>query len=287
MTSTGLSAAHLSTRGVIALSGADRQTFLQSVITNDSTLLTPGQPLYAALLTPQGKYLHDFILVADGERILLDVEAARRADLIRRLTLYRMRSKVEISDLSAELAVVALWGDAVGTQLPANAVRYADPRLGALGERAIMTQADLAALPLGDEAAYDRYRLGYGIPDGAADFEVERTLILEGNLDALNGVSFTKGCYVGQELTARTKHRGKVRKRLLPVTVAGPLPEPDTPILKDEREIGTLRSGRGGRAMALLRVEDISFGAAYPCGAATVVPERPDWLPAEWLTAHD
>src|SRR5690606_2742996 len=104
-------------------------------------------------------------------------------------------------------------------------------------------------------------RLGLGMPDGARDFEIDRSLILEGNLDSLNGVSFTKGCYVGQELTARTKHRGKVRRRLLPVAVEGALPAPDTPIHKDGKEIGHLRSGRGHRAMALLRVEDIALGA--------------------------
>ncbi|HEY8353140.1 MAG TPA: hypothetical protein VIK87_11395, partial [Sphingomonadales bacterium] len=100
---------------------------------------------------------------------------------------------------------------------------------------------------------------------------------------ALNGVSFSKGCYVGQELTARMKHRGRVRKRLLPVAVEGPLPAPDTPILKDGREIGHIRSGRGRRAIAYLRVEDMELGAHYPCGDAHVIPERPEWLPPEWL----
>lgn len=278
--------AHLSQRGVIALTGEDRRQFLQGIITNDIEALAPGQPLYAALLTPQGKYLHDFFIVEDGDRLLVDCEAARRADLIRRLMMYRLRAKAEITDLTDDLTVIARWGERVPPELPAEAVIFTDPRHPGLGTRAILPR-DLLPQPLGADADYDDHRLTLGIPDGSRDFEVERTLILEGNLDALNGVSFTKGCYVGQELTARMKHRGRVRKRLLPVQVEGPLPAPDTPILKDGREIGHLRSGRGRRAIAYLRVEDIAFGSHYPCGDAHVIPERPEWLPAEWLETAD
>lgn len=278
--------AHLSARGVIALTGDDRRQFLQGIITNDIDPLAPDRPLYAALLTPQGKYLHDFFLIEDGDRLLVDCEAARVADLMRRLMMYRLRAKAEITDRTPDLAVIAWWGDRVPPELPQDAVAFTDPRHPRLGTRAILPRAALSR-PLGEDADYDDHRLPLGIPDGSRDFEIERTLILEGNLDALNGVSFTKGCYVGQELTARMKHRGRVRKRLLPVLVEGPLPAPDSPILKDDREIGHLRSGRGQRAIAYLRVEDIAFGEHYPCGTAHVIPERPDWLPAEWLETRD
>ncbi len=274
--------AHLSARGVIALEGDERRQFLQGIVTNDLNALGPTTPLYAALLTPQGKYLHDFIIVEDGARLLLDCEAARRADLLRRLMMYRLRARVEISDLTETHAVIAWWGERVPPELPEDAVACDDPRHPRLGRRAIVPRDRIPAA-LGSDAEWDDHRLTLGIPDASRDFEVERTLILEGNLDALNGVSFSKGCYVGQELTARMKHRGRVRKRLLPVAVEGPLPAPDTPILKDGREIGHIRSGRGRRAIAYLRVEDMELGAHYPCGDAHVIPERPEWLPPEWL----
>jgi len=275
--------ASLPDRGVIAVSGEDRKSFLQGLITNEIGRLDPATPLYAALLTAQGKYLHDFFLVEDGDRILFDVEADRRADLLRRLTLYRLRARVTLDDLSEDMAVTAIWNVAAPPAFP-EALVYADPRLPGLGFRVLAARAT-APVPTTDAHAYDLHRLSLGVPDGARDLEVERTLILEGNLDALNGVSFEKGCYVGQELTARMKYRGKVRKRVLPVTVAGALPEPGTPITDGAREIGTLRSGRGTRALALLRVEDITFGTPYACGEATVTPLRPDWLPGDVLPA--
>lgn len=275
----------LSSRGLLAITGEDRKSFLQGVITQDMTALQPGRAIYGALLTPQGKYLHDFLIVEDGERLLVDCLRERLPDLLRRLTLYRLRSKAVFADLSDSHAVAA---SPAAFDWPAGAVVYDDPRLPALGQRAILPRADLprADLPDGllDESAYDRHRLALGIP-APADFEIDKTLILEGNLDALNGVSFSKGCYVGQELTTRTKHRGKVRRRLLPVDVAGPLPAPGTPITRDGKDIGSLRSGQGARAMASLRIEDLRPGETYACGDATVVPDWPHWLPKEELTS--
>ena len=196
----------------------------------------------------------------------MDVEAARRDELLRRLMLYKLRAKVTIADRTAELAV-AITPD--GTE---------DPRHPLLGRRAILPFSEAEKFPA-DESAYQAQRLRLGIPEGSADFIVDKLLILEGNLDYLNGVSFTKGCYVGQELTARMKHRGKVRKRLLPVQVTGEFPAPGTPISEDGKEIGEMRGGQGGRAIAYLRLDDIKVGKSYACGAAQVTPERPDWLP--------
>ncbi|MBW7836300.1 MAG: folate-binding protein YgfZ [Sphingomonadales bacterium] len=256
----------LPSRGVIEIAGDDRRSFLQGLVTNDVMALTPGNTTYAALLTPQGKYLFDFLVVDDGERLLLDVEAARRDDLIRRLMLYKLRAKVTITDRTAELAV-AITPD--GRE---------DPRHPLLGRRAILPYVEAEKLPA-DESAYQAQRLRLGIPEGSGDFIVDKLLILEGNLDYLNGVSFKKGCYVGQELTARMKHRGKVRKRLLPVQVTGALPPDGTPITEDGKEIGELRGGLGARAIAYLRLDDLAMGKSYRCGDAMVTPERPAWLP--------
>lgn len=256
----------LPSRGVIEIAGDDRRSFLQGLVTNDVMALTPGSALYAALLTPQGKYLFDFLVVNDGERLLLDVEAARREELIRRLMLYKLRAKVTIADRTAELAV-AITPDGIE-----------DPRHPMLGRRAILPLSEAERLPA-DESAYQAQLLRLGIPEGSSDFIVDKLLILEGNLDYLNGVSFQKGCYVGQELTARMKHRGKVRKRLLPVRVAGELPPSGAPITEGGKEIGEMRGGLGARAIAYLRLDDLEVGKSYRCGAAQVTPERPAWLP--------
>lgn len=268
---------HLAGRGVITLAGPDAQSLLQGIITNDIRRLDPDHPVYAALLTPQGKYLHDFIISQQGDVLFLDCEAARRGDLIRRLMMYRLRAKVDITDRSDDLAVVAILDGENPEGLP-DAVLIRDPRHEKLGLRAILPRAALSTLTLGGADAYERLRLELGIPDSSRDFEIEKTLILEGNMEELHGVDFNKGCYVGQELTARTKHRGKVRKRLLGVDISGPTPAPGTPIYDGEKEIGLMRSGLGDLGLALLRIEDIKPGQAYACGPAEVTPRLPAWL---------
>lgn len=274
----------LASRGVITLSGPDAKTLLQGIITNDIRRLAPGLPLYAALLTPQGKYLHDFIISQHGETLFIDCEAARAPDLIRRLTMYRLRAKVDIKDRTGDLAVAAIiTGDI--PDLGPDALLFADPRHEKLGQRALLPRTTLAALPKGDSAAYEHLRLGLNIPDGSRDFEIEKTLILEGNVEELHGVDFKKGCYVGQELTARTKHRGKVRKRLLTVDIKGPIPAADTPIYDGEKEIGHLRSAISGLGMAVLRVEDLKPEASYRCGEAMLTPRLPQWLHLEGLAS--
>jgi hypothetical protein len=274
----------LVSRGVIALSGPDAKTLLQGIITNDIKRLSQGAAIYAALLTPQGKYLHDFFVTEQGETLFIDCEAARAGDLIRRLTMYRLRAKVDIIDRTSDLAVAAIiTGDT--SPLGPDAILFPDPRHQNLGFRAILPRSKLSDLPKGEAKDYERLRLELNVPDGAHDFEIEKTLALEGNMEELNGVDFKKGCYVGQELTARTKHRGKVRKRLLAVDIDGPAPAPDTPIYDGEKEIGHMRSSLGSLGMALLRVEDLRPGASYPCGAATLTPRLPAWLKLEGLAS--
>jgi folate-binding protein YgfZ len=293
--------ARLPGRGVLSVGGADARPFLQGLLSNDVDRLSPQRALYAALLTPQGKYLFDLILVDHGEAIWLDVEAARRAELLQRLTMYRLRAKVVLEDVSDQLEVVAIAPD-IPAELPEpgscapldGGVVFADPRLVALGQRAILPRhavaSTLSALGLveGDAERYERLRLELGVPAPPHDLVVQRSLLLESNFEELHGVSFTKGCYVGQELTARTKHRALVRKRLLPVRIEGPLPPPGTPLLLDGREAGEMRSGRGERGMALIRLEALARG--LPCltaGESRVTPAWPAWLPAAALDAKE
>jgi folate-binding protein YgfZ len=257
-------------RGVIEVAGADRVGFLQGLVSNDVTLAGAGRAVWAALLTPQGKYLADFFILAEGERLLLDCAAAQVGMVVQKLSRFRLRAAVTVRDVPAEWRVYAAWGGA--PVVPAGCVAAADPRLEAAGWR-ILSREELPVTA--DAVAWDRHRLALGLPE-PGDLEVDKSVLLEAGFDELNGVSWTKGCYMGQELTARTKYRGLIKRRLLPVEVRGELPPPGTPVLADGREVGTLRTGREGRAMATLRVDALED--ALTCLGVAVLVARPDWM---------
>jgi len=284
----------LEDRGILAVSGPDRRLFLQGLVSNDVAKVAGDRAVYAAFLTAQGKYLHDFVMVEVGEAIWLDAERARLADLQRRLSIYRLRAKVEIA-ARPELAVAAIVGDGVlaalglsgepGAARPEDGgVLLVDPRLGELGGRAILPREALrpalAAIGLAeaDFAAYDRHRLALGIPDGSRDLLPDKSILLEAGFDELNGVDWQKGCYVGQELTARTKYRGLIKKRLFPVHIDGPAPAPGTIVTLDGKDAGEMRSARDGQGLALLRLDAVAENRGLSADAATLVPMRPDWM---------
>jgi folate-binding protein YgfZ len=284
----------LEDRGVIEVAGADRHQFLQGLVSNDVAKVAPDRALYAALLTAQGKYLHDFFIVAIGESLFLDGEAARLADLKRRLGLYKLRAKIGLAEASDRYIIAAVFGDGAadalglpaerGAATPfAEGVAYVDPRLAELGARLMLPRGG-GATPLtergfraGDIAAYDRLRLALGVPDGSRDLVLDKSILLEAGFDELNGVDWQKGCYVGQELTARTKYRGLIKKRLLPVTVDGPLPPPGTPIMAGDQEAGEMRSGRDGMGLALLRLEAVAESKPLTAAGAKLTPQKPGW----------
>jgi folate-binding protein YgfZ len=262
--------AFLPDRGVVEVSGADRVGFLQGLVSNDVTRAAPGQAVWAALLTPQGKYLADFFVLADGERLLLDCGRDQAAMLAQRLSRFRLRAQVALRDASEELRVFAAWG---GGAPPEGAIAAPDPRLPEAGWRAV------SAVPVAadaDAADYDRHRLSLGLPDGVRDMEPDRSVLLEGGFDELGGVSWTKGCYMGQELTARTKYRGLLKRRLVPVEVEGALPPPGTPVMRGGAEVGEMRSGRDALGLALLRLDALEGPLA--CGAARLTPRIPGWM---------
>ncbi len=294
----------LESRGIVTVAGADRQAFLQGLISNDVRRVDGSRAVYAAFLTPQGKYLHDFFVVAlDDETLALDCEAGRSDDLIRRLRPYRLRSKVAIEERSADWAVAALFG-AGAAELPglatddpgaatsfAGGVAYVDPRLAAAGARVILPRADAvgqleaAGFIAETAAAYDRHRIALGLADGSRDMKVERSILLECGFDELHGVDWDKGCFLGQELTARTKYRALIRKRLIPLSVEGALPPPGTPVLRGGHEVGEIRSGAGDYALAMLRLEALDDsgvkagdGGPLTAGGVRVSPQIPSWL---------
>lgn len=255
--------AHLSDRRVLRISGADARAFLQAMVTNDVALLAEGRPLAAGLLSPQGKALAAFLLHADGDSILLDCDAGVAEDLRKRLLMFRLRRAVEIAP--TPLAVFAAWGESALD-------RPADPRLAALGCRWV-APADAHA-PDATLADWHAHRIAQGVPE-QAEIGTDELLWLETDARELNAVSFTKGCYVGQENTARMHHRDKIRKRLLPLRLAGPAG--DGRVMAGAREAGTLRGeGAGDLRFALLRTEYLEEPLAVGGAPATLL--RPAWL---------
>ena len=291
-------------RGVLTLAGPDVRSFLQGIVSNDVARVSTDRALWNAFLTPQGKFVYEFFLVArpspkaepGATCFWLDCEAERRADLLRRLKMYKLRAKVELGDAGEDLAVAALFGTGADAALGlegtepgracgfAGGVAFLDPRLGELGARALLprdgAQDALQAAGFAEAglAAYDGLRIGLGVPDGSRDLEVEKSLLLESGFEELNGLDWDKGCYMGQELTARTKYRGLVKKRLLPVEIDGPAPPSGTAVLAGERAAGVLRSTADGRGLALLRLEHLDEEAApLTAGAARLTVVKPDW----------
>ena len=261
--------AELPERGVIEVTGEDRVAFLQGLVSNDVTQVQPGRAVWAAFLTPQGKWLADFFIHANGDRLLLDTERLQIATLAPRLQRYRLRAKVTVAAVD-KLRVYAAWG---GSCVEGAAVFAPDPRLPEAGWRII---AD-APIPTNASAEdYDAWRLALGLPDGSRDMEPEKTTLLEAGFDELQGVSWTKGCYMGQELTARTKYRGLIKRRLVPDTIDGPNPAPGTPIFKNGIDIGTMRSSRQAIGLAIVRLDAIQ--GTLTCGEATLTARAPAWM---------
>ncbi|MES2254598.1 MAG: folate-binding protein [Pseudomonadota bacterium] len=264
--------AHLKDRAVIALEGGEARDFLQGLVTNDIQRLAPQTGLYAALLTPQGKILFDFLVTEGDGAILLDCPSDRADALAKRLTMYRLRAKIGIAVRPQLSVYVGLSGR------PAErAVTFTDPRLAALGPRSIGASAEMPDF-LEGPATYHAERLTLGVPEGA-DFASDKIFALDAGLDELHGVAFDKGCYVGQELTARMKHRGTARKRILPIRADSMLPPAGTAVASDTLEVGEMVSTYGTRGFALVRLDRLDEAkASLTAGTLPVTLTRPAWL---------
>ncbi|MGA0616558.1 YgfZ/GcvT domain-containing protein [Paracoccus sp. KR1-242] len=228
-------------RRILAVSGADRIAFLQGLVTNK----VGDVPCWAALLTPQGKYLSDFLIVPEGERLLIDVDARLADDLVRRLSMYKLRSAATIEE--TDLLVSRGVGD-----MPDAAI--ADPRHEALGWRLY------GSIGQDDGTDFDAIRVEHCIPETLAELIPNETFILEAGFERLHGVDFRKGCYVGQEVTARMKHKTELRKGLITVGIDGEAPVGTPILMADGREAGTLFTQSGGRAIAHMRFDRMGEG---------------------------
>ncbi len=263
----------LNDRAVITLSGPDRKKLLQGIITNNINLLSDGRGIYSALLTPQGKFLHDFFLFEKESVIYLDCEKPGLEDLFNKLLMYRLRSNVEIIEQRDNFKIVSTMECPTDLEM-----FYLDPRHPDMGYRSIVSRS--IKLENSDSSeSYHCRRIKLGIAEGSQDFIIDKSTILEGHYERINGVDFEKGCYVGQEVTARMKYRGKIKKIMLPVILSGPAPESGTEITNEKHnKIGELRSSCDKNAIALLRADDVVFGQQYGCNGINVTPFEPNWL---------
>lgn len=270
-------------RAVLSVEGPDAVSFLNGLVSNSVGKAGPDRAVFAALLTAQGKWLHDlFILAPATDQLWIDGEAARIDDLKRRLTQYKLRAKVSLTRRD-DLPVAVAWGDALpapGPTATGGAV-VADPRAPALGLRlyGVDPSADAAGAfgPEGDLGAWTRLRLSLGIPEGTPDMAAERSILLENGYDDLGAVDWGKGCFIGQELTARTKYRALIKRRLAPIFYDGPAFDVGAPILTaDGKEAGEARGGMDGIGLALIKLE-LFDQEGLACDGRPVRPQRPDW----------
>lgn len=255
-------------RSLIAVTGPDARSFLQNLLTQDLDKLDDKGVVYAALLSPQGKISADMFVWAREDGLLLDVDPSRGADLLRRLSMYKLRANVALADVSSELAV------ALSAEPFDGAVN--DPRLAALGFRAVVTKND-APLTSNEDT-----RIALGVPDLARDAAPEEVFAGEALLEELNGVAFDKGCFVGQENVSRMKRRATTRKKFCPVVFEGEAIAYGAPVLGGEAEIGSVRTGIASRAIALLRLDRaldaVAAGKPLTAAGREIRLDPPSWL---------
>ena len=225
-------------RVIIEVTGKDRFDFLQGLVSNDVNSSKAGL-VYAALLTPQGKYLADFFLLERGEAVLIDVAASLAEGLLKRLSLYKLRAAVDLRIV--DLPVSRGLGEPPEGALP-------DPRHPSLGWRVYGLSGDAPRID------WDKIRVAAGIPESGIELVPDETYLLEAGFERLSGVDFRKGCYVGQEVTARMKHKTELRKGLVIVEVDGIAPA-GTPIMAGDKQAGTLFTQSDGHGIAYLRFD--------------------------------
>jgi folate-binding protein YgfZ len=250
----------LEDRGVVSVTGTDATKLLQGLITSDMELLDAEPAMLAGLLSPQGKVLFDFLVVRTGNGYLLETARDQATGLSKRLTMYRLRADVRIDDVSEDHVVGAIWGE--GSDVPADwaIAQYRDPRNRDMGTRLIATNdsdrsGEWAGIRVVSVSRYHAHRIALGVPEGGKDYDYGDTFPHEANFDLIGGVSFEKGCYVGQEIVARMEHRATVRKRVVRVNGTAALPADRPDIVVGEVVIGRLGSVAGNLGLALVRLD--------------------------------
>ncbi|WP_119389852.1 CAF17-like 4Fe-4S cluster assembly/insertion protein YgfZ [Taklimakanibacter lacteus] len=260
----------LAGRAVLTIAGEDARHFLQNLITADIDGLKPGQAAYSALLAPQGKILFDFFVLAENGHYLIDCSAAQKAELLKRLTFYKLRARVTLADNGEEVGVTPVK--------PESGLAYTDPRAAQLGVRLIAAKG---SLPHTDDAAYEGGRIRLGLADSDKDIGSGELFPHEANLDQLGAVSFDKGCFIGQEVVSRMEHRGTARNRIVPVHAPKGAAAKGSEIKAGGKPIGTMLSSAGSDGLALIRLDRlkdaVEAGTALLTEAGPIHVRKPGW----------
>ena len=282
--------ARLADRAVLTISGPDARTLLHNVLTIDMDRVDAHGSGYGALLTPQGKILWDFILYRHAEGYAADLRADEVAGFAKRLMLYRLRSKVDIAP-AENLTVFAEWDGDVADSSPGTSRESkgpADPRIAELGRRRIAPAGSTDETASAED--WHAHRIALAVPEGGVDFPFGDAFPHDAAMDSLNGIAFEKGCYVGQEVVSRMRHRGTARRRIVAIAATRPLPAPGADILAGERPIGRLGSSAAGKAIGLVRLDRarVALDAGLPirAGEAELSVSLPDWATYDWPAAQ-
>ncbi|WP_375206564.1 CAF17-like 4Fe-4S cluster assembly/insertion protein YgfZ [Hyphococcus sp.] len=258
-------------RAVIRLSGEDRFSFLQGIVTSDLTQLNAAPALFAALLTPQGKILFDFFIVKEDDALLIDCRKEAAEALMKRLTLYKLRAKVGL-EIAEDKQVIVSDSEIAGG--------FADPRHDKLGWRAIISDGGYST-----DTEYNARRIALGVAEFGEDFSSEEMFLTDVNYDVLNGVNYKKGCFIGQEVSSRMKRKGDARRRSILATFDGPAPDKGAPVTAGGSTLGEIMNSVDGRALALIRMDRWekaqSDSAAVECGGKSLHLQIPDYLKTE------
>jgi folate-binding protein YgfZ len=290
-----MKAALLTDRGMIHVSGPDARGFLHGLVTHDVAHLEPGTLRHAALLSPQGKMVADFLVAAipdgAGEGFLLDVPLAPLPELIKKLMFYRLRAKVAIEDASANITPLAVWET---EQDPGIDPGGRDTRHPALGFRAYIDPAAAAdaareiGASLEDRAAFHAHRIALGVPEGGKDYLFGDTFPHEANMDQLEGIDFKKGCFIGQEVVSRMQHRNTARTRVVPVVFPEGFAGLDgSEVRVGEKPAGMMGTSAGDKGLAFLRLDRVADGlgegqALTAGGVPFVLAQKPHWVRFPW-----
>ena len=286
----------LEDRGILYISGKDSNEFLQNLITNDINKVTDSSSCFASLLTPQGKYLFDFIVVKHKNGYLIDSEKKNIDKLFNQLNLYKLRSKVEILNLSNEFVVAAISKDKFlsfekSENKEGSTIKYRedpiilDPRYKELGARIIINLEKLylslkkLELKSSDKQEYYKLSSDLGIFQQNTDFLQNKIFAIECNFEELNGIDFKKGCYVGQENTARIKLKNKLSKRLFPIEIISGELNNNEIIKINDNEIGKVIFSKD-YPFAIIKItgNNFNFENNFKCGSATIKIKKPNWL---------
>lgn len=273
-----MTTATLDDRALISVTGAEAEGFLQNLITTDLDVLAAGDAKPGALLSPQGKILFDFLISRDGDGFIVESRADIADDLVRRLMIYRLRAKVQIAKQD-QVFVQISWGADSGS----SRTESAEPSLrdARFPKATQVTRRYGPASPAGDRANWEAFRIASGIPESGADYALGDAFPHDVLLDQIGGLSFRKGCYVGQEVVSRMQHRGTARRRILIASSDEPMPAPGSDLLAGGRSVGLLGSTAGDKALAMVRIDKVKAamddGAAITAGDMAISLAIPHW----------